>query len=185
MSSRYHFRDLVDVAGLKKIFHQLYQVTGVPSALVDFDGEVLAGAGWQEICLEFHRCHFDARRLCLDSDRSAQERIAGDPGRRIYTCPHGLVDSCYPVVIEGAISAYVFTGQFLHEPVDEQLRERFRRQAREYGFDTAAYLAALDKVPVVSLKRHHQMLDLLSALAGQIAELGMASVSTSVAGAPS
>ncbi len=174
MSFRHHFRDLVDIAGLEKIFQQLYQVAGVPSALIDSDGEVLAGAGWQEICLDFHRCHLDARRRCIDSDRSARERTGVDPDRQIYTCPHGLVDSCYPIVIEGAITASVFVGQFLYEPVDEQLRDRFRRQARDYGFDETAYLAALDKVPVVSPERHRQMLDLLAALAGQIAQLGMA-----------
>ncbi len=176
MSFRYHFRDLVDIAGLEKVFQHLYQVAGVPSALIDSDGEVLAGAGWQQRCLDFHRCHLDARRRCIDSDRGARERIGTDPDRQIYICPHGLVDSCYPVIVEGVITAYVFTGQFLHEPVDEQLRDRFRRQARDYGFDETAYLAALNKVPVVSPERHRQMLDLLSALAGQIAQLGIASI---------
>ena len=176
MNTSYRFKDLVELSALEKIFHRLHQLTGVSLAIIDDGGELLVGVGWQEICLAFHRSHPEACRRCTESDLAARERSGTGLEQAIYRCPHGLIDSRCPVVIDGSVGAYVVAGQVLHEPVSEQLRERFRQQAHHYGFNTEAYLAALAKVPIISRERHGQLLDLLSSLAGQFAEMGSAAL---------
>jgi len=174
MTSQPHaFEDLVDIQVMREILQNLYAAAGIPSAIIDMRGRVLAGAGWQRICLQFHRRHPEAQRLCVQSD--IKVRAGAGPGRpfSIYECPHGLVDSCCPVVIEGEHLANVFTGQFLHVPPDEEMIGRFRAQAGRYGFDEADYLAALREVPVFSLRRHEAILAFLSGLAEQMANIGL------------
>jgi signal transduction histidine kinase/ligand-binding sensor protein/ActR/RegA family two-component response regulator len=152
---------------------RLYEVARIPSAIIDMEGNILTGAGWQRICLEFHRKNPAAEEICIASDRKIAADIKAGKPYAIYECPHGLVDSSCPIVIEGEHVANVFTGQMLHTPLTDEIRERFRRQAREYGFDEEAYLEALAEVPVFPLEKHRAILDLLSQLAQQIAQTGL------------
>jgi hypothetical protein len=93
------------------------------------------------------------------------------PGRlACHTCPNGLVDAARPVVIGGYHLVSLFTGQFLFEPPNLHF---FRQQAKEFGFDEAAYLEALKEVPVFSKEFVDKTLIFLDQLAKTIAEMGM------------
>ena len=52
-----------------------------------------------------------------------------------------------PIYVDGQHVANAFVGQFLREAPDHKF---FRKQASEYGFNEADYLAALNEVPVIS-----------------------------------
>lgn len=56
-------------------------------------------------------------------------------------CPHGLMAVCCPIALDGEPVAYVFSGPFLHEPVNDATIKRFERQAKEYGFDEEDYIS--------------------------------------------
>jgi signal transduction histidine kinase len=66
---------------------------------------------------------------------------------KAYQCKNGLWDIVTPLIIGGRHVGNLFAGQlfFTDTPPDY---ERFRAQARQYGFDEKAYLAAAHNAPV-------------------------------------
>ncbi|MCP4297401.1 MAG: PAS domain S-box protein [Proteobacteria bacterium] len=174
----YDFADLVDIPALNNILNNLYQTTGIPSAIIDLKGKILTGAGWQRFCLDFHRKNPESEKICIKSDTHISDEIAAGKPYVIYKCPHGLVDSCCPVTIDGHHIANVFTGQMLHTSLDDKAINWFRNQAQLYGFNEADYLDALSEVPVFSIEKHKNILDLLSQLAEQIAMMGLTNLRT-------
>ncbi|MEN8135621.1 MAG: PAS domain S-box protein [Thermodesulfobacteriota bacterium] len=172
-SFNYKFADLVDIPALEKIMADLYEAARIPSAIIDLEGNLLTGAGWQRICLDFHRKNPETEKACIKSDTYTRDELqAGEP-YAIYECPHGLVDSCCPVIVDGHHLANVFAGQMLHTPPDDEIRDRFRGQARKFGFNEEEYLKALSEVPVYPIDKHKSILEFLSNFAGQIAQMGL------------
>jgi signal transduction histidine kinase len=57
-----------------------------------------------------------------------------------------MVDCASPIIIEGHHIANVYVGQFLFEEPDLSF---FRANAKKYGFDEKAYMAALSDVPII------------------------------------
>ncbi len=169
----YSLPDLVDLASFQELLDTLHDTTGIPSAVIDLEGNFLTATGWQRICLDFHRQHPLACRSCVESDTYLRHEL--DQGARyaIYQCPHGLVDGSAPIIVDGRHLANMFTGQVLAEPVDDRTLERFRAQARRYGFDEQAYLAALSEVPVVPEEEFRRRLDLLTGMAEMLAREGL------------
>ena len=93
------------------------------------------------------------------------------PGEiRIHHCQNGLVDGCTPIIIEGKHLANLATGQIFFEPPDI---DRFRKQAKQYGYDEQAYIAAISDVPIVNEETFRAMLSFLSHLATTVANVGL------------
>jgi PAS domain S-box-containing protein len=168
------FSQLVDSVTLQKTLQQLYRAAQIPSLVVDFDGNALARGGGMRICDEFHRKHPKAAKLCRQSDRRAMREAGIAEHSALYTCPHGLFKACCPIILDGIPVAYVFTGQFLREPINDVMLERFKKQAKVYGFDEEEYLATLHELPVVSADKHREMLKYLEMLVKQSGKPGQA-----------
>jgi PAS domain S-box-containing protein len=66
----------------------------------------------------------------------------------------------------------------LHTPLDDKMRDRFRGQARKFGFNEDEYLEALSEVPVFPIEKHKSILKFLSNFAGQIAQMGLTKLKT-------
>src|SRR5690349_1027893 len=47
----------IDFSLLNEIFEDFLEVTGLPIAILDLDGRVLASSRWQRLCMEFHRAN--------------------------------------------------------------------------------------------------------------------------------
>jgi signal transduction histidine kinase/CheY-like chemotaxis protein len=152
----------------------LYRAAGIPSAIFDLEGTFLAGAGSKRICTEFHKKHPEAKKLYLQSDIRAIRRASKRRGEAVCICRHGLMEAHCPVIIDGKPVAYVFTGQFLHERVNGLMIERFRRQAREYGFNEDDYIAALKELPLVSYEKLRGMIEYLDVYVEQLSQAGLA-----------
>ena len=116
--------------------------------MVTLGGKVLVEAGWSDLCVHFHRAHPVAAAHCVESDL---ELTAGVPEGefRLYKCKHNLWDIVTPMYVEGRHVGNVFSGQFFFEDESPDY-ELFRAQARTYGFDEDAYMAALERVPRLS-----------------------------------
>lgn len=168
---RYKFSDLVDVAKLDALMQNLYRATGIPSAITDAEGNVLVVAGWQEICVRFHRLDVHTGELCRQSDAYVKQHLADARPYLCYICANGLIDAAAPVIIDGVYWASIFTGQFLFGKPDLSY---FERQAERYGFDKEAYLAALAKVPVYTPERVDAIMRYFANLAEGLAEAGLA-----------
>ena len=139
--------DLIDVEAIQGLMDEFYHVAHITMSILDARGQVLVGVGWQEICTNFHRAHPETRQRCLESDTELTSNLAEGEFRMasqncigIWQTPSWRPlrrDLLRPVLFEA-------------ETPD---REAVPDQARRYGFDEEAYLAALDRVPRPAMKR--------------------------------
>ncbi|WP_243359821.1 PocR ligand-binding domain-containing protein [Fundidesulfovibrio terrae] len=162
--------DLINFSDIQRMLDAHYQAAGMPSGVIDArEGAVLAGTGWQDICVHFHRANPDTAARCRQSDLAIAQHIA-DGNSHGYKCPNGMWDIGIPIFVAGKHLATFFLGQFLFE--DEAAdRTFFERQADQFGFDKHAYLEALDKVPVFTRAKVENILDYNRALASFIGSL--------------
>ena len=142
---KYKFSDLIDVEKTQALTDSFCRVTRIANAILDLEGVIITGSGWQRICTDFHRVQSQACERCVESDTVLANKMLEGEKYAVYECLNGLVDAAAPIVIEGEHVANFFTGQFLFEPPDI---EYFRQQAAEFDFDEASYLEALSQVPL-------------------------------------
>jgi len=166
-------RDLVDLDELRELCESFTALTGAVTAVLDLDGNILVATGWQRICTQFHRAHPQTALRCRQSDTILAGCLGRGESYNVYRCQNGLVDVAVPIHVGGEHVANFFTGQFFFEPPDI---DYFRRQAEEFGFDEAAYLAALAEAPIFTERQVRSMMDFLTRLARVMGEMGLARV---------
>ena len=161
---------LIDFVALQKLMNDFYAVAEIPMSLIDNDGKLLVGVGWQDICTKFHRKHPITCEYCIESDTQLSTDLKQGEFR-LYRCKNGMWDMATPIFVAGERLGYVFTGQFFFE--DEQIdRDFFRAQAKEYGFDKDEYLTALDRVPRISREKIDGGMKFFLRLADMLSQLG-------------
>jgi len=169
--------DIIDVETLRSMMEDFYQLTGMLGAVLDISGKVLVAVGWQDICTKFHRFHPDTLRNCTESDTILTEGVP--PGTfKAYHCKNNMWDMVTPLMIGGRHVGNVFIGQFFYEDETPDV-ELFRQQARQYGFDEAEYLAALDRVPRFSREAVDAGMRFYSKLAGLISTMSFSAIQKS------
>ncbi len=168
----YKLSDLIEVAELQRIMEDFSDATGIVTALLEMDGTILIAAGWQDICVKFHRINPETACRCTESDTALASRLKKGEKFNTYKCLNGLLDVAVPVIIEGEHLGNFFTGQFLFEPPD---KEFFRELAATNGFDEAAYMEALEKVPIVSEDYIKKIMNFLVGLTTLIGKMGLVS----------
>lgn len=161
--------DLLDRDQMQQLMDSFCDTAGVSSAIIDLEGNVFVAAHWQQICTDFHRVNERTCARCIEGDTVLARQLSEGERFALYQCGNGLADAAAPIVIEGRRVGHVFLGQFLLEPPDE---EAFRRQARELGFDEAAYMKALRRVPIVPKEKLPPVLKYLTTCAQLLAEIG-------------
>ncbi len=167
--------EILDIPLFRSLLESLYGATGIPSAILDADENILIAVGWQEICTRFHRVHPECAKRCKQSDSYIKSHLS-ETGFVEYQCANGLWDFAFPIQIDGRHVATFFFGQvFLEDaPVD---RSFFREQARTFGFDEKAYMAALDRAPVISRDRLNHTLAFSEKLARLAVAMGTKTLS--------
>src|SRR5271157_460914 len=143
IDGKYGISDLVDLAELRRIFERFTEATGFTIGFLDHpDLHILIDTGWRYICTKFHRSGPISAANCLKSNHALLDHL-DEPGKLVVEqCANGLVDCAYPIIVKGKHIASLATGQLLIEKPD---LERFRRQARLFGFDEQEYLHALSE----------------------------------------
>ncbi|WP_296651444.1 PocR ligand-binding domain-containing protein [Paraburkholderia sp.] len=167
----FNLAELVDFSLMNDVFASFLEVVGLPVAIIDFNGLVLASSPWQRICIEFHRMNSGTLSRCLESDRSLSTQMQNGHNHAIYKCHNGLMDCAAPIVIEGQHIANIFIGQFFVVPPDETY---FEAQCAEYGFNRDAYFKALSEVPIIAEEKIPDILKMLVGLATIIAKQSIA-----------
>ncbi len=166
--------DIIDVPAIQGMMDDFHSLTGMCMAVLDLRGKILVAAGWQDICTKFHRVHPEMQRHCVESDTVLSSGV--EPGSfKIYRCKNNLWDIATPIMLGGRHAGNLFLGQFLFEG-EEPDREIFRAQAGQYGFDEAAYLAALDRLPRWNRERVTRAMTFFTAFARQISDLSYANI---------
>jgi two-component system cell cycle sensor histidine kinase/response regulator CckA len=166
----YRLSDLLDLNIIQKMADAHYRAAGMPIGIIDaIDGAILVGAGWQDICLKFHRANPRSLQLCRESDNYIKDHLVEGEACS-YKCKNGLWDIGVPIVVAGRHLATLFLGQFFYEG-EVPDRAFFARSGHEFGFDVSAYLEALGRVPVFSREQVDYILEYNKALVGFIADL--------------
>ena len=171
--SGYQLSDLLDITIIQKMAEAHYRAAGMPIGIIDaIDGSIIVASGWQDICVKFHRANPLSLQRCRQSDDYIKNRLA--LGEACHCkCKNGLWDIGVPIVVAGDHLATMFLGQFFYEG-EVPDGEFFIQLAHEFGFETDAYLAALDQVPVFSREKVNYVLEYDKALASFLADLAQA-----------
>ena len=147
-----------------------YALAHIPMAVIDRQGKVLVGEGWQDICTRFHRVHPETCAHCIESDT---QLTAGVPvgESRLYKCKNGMWDIATPIVVAGEHLGNVFSGQFFFadEALDYAL---FRAQARRYGFDERSTWTPSRPLPRLTRGAVQTGVQFLVELATMLSQLG-------------
>lgn len=161
--------DLVDAPMLRSMLDDFHQLTSIPLALIDLEGIVIVGVGWQEACTKFHRVNPDTRAHCIASDTILTAEIpAGEA--KIYKCRNGMWDAATPIYVGSRRVGNLFTGQFFFDDESVDL-DFFRIQARNHAFDEVEYLAAIGSVPRLSRSTVDTGIRFLTKLSSMISQL--------------
>jgi PAS domain S-box-containing protein len=137
--------DILEATQIQELMDDLYRITGLKMSLIDLEGRVLVGVGWQDICSKFHRMHPEARIRCNESDTGFTVGIPQGEFKT-YRCKNNMWHIVTPIIVGGRHMGNLFMGQFFF--ADEEIDyELFRAQARTYGFPEEEYIAALEAVP--------------------------------------
>ncbi len=149
--SGYLLSDLIDADQLRLMAEACYKASGLATSILDAaDGSVLIGVGWQEICSKFHRAYPRSLKRCMESIIHIQQQ---DENNFIVTkCKNGLRHVAIPMFIDGQHITTFYLTQFLFNTDGKDIR-LFLHQAEEFGFDRAAYLKALDFVPMFTKRQ--------------------------------
>src|SRR5271169_5192416 len=93
------FHDLVSVPELQALLDSLFRATAIPAFVLSPDGTILAGAGWQDACVQFHRKFPTSEARCRQSDAYISEHLHEGPFVG-YCCKNGLNDYACPIVLD-------------------------------------------------------------------------------------
>lgn len=166
----YKLIEIIDINELQELLDSFYNATGVATAIIDMEGQIITASGWADICTKFHRVHPVTCEMCIESDIELAAQLKKGEKYNIYRCKNGLIDIAVPIIIDDLHIGNLFTGQLLFEKPDE---DYFKKQAKVFGFDEPSYLEALKKVKVYSEDQIKQTIDFLTKLAAMIVSLGI------------
>ncbi len=171
---KYKFTDIVDISIIQELMESQAETSGIMLAVLDPEENILAGAGWQDICAQFHRSHPETLLRCNESDGSVKDHLerlqAEKSGYHEYRCKNGLNSIAVPIFIDGGHLATLFTGQLLYEKRDQGF---FQMQAKRYGFNEDAYLEALSKVPIVPRQQVQSIVKFLTRFVNLLTRMGV------------
>ncbi len=153
--------DLIDIPVFQDLMDSFYTLAGVPTAILDLDGNILIKSGWQKICTDFHRKDPISASRCLESDTVLAGDLKKGQKFNIYKCKNGLVDVATPIIVDGLYIGNLFAGQFFFEKPDIDF---FSQQAEQLGFNKKKYLKALENVPIISENQIKKSMDFLTNL---------------------
>ncbi len=166
----YKLEELIDIKHFQSLLDRLNEIYFFPSAIVDNEGNILTTTAWQDICTKFHRKNKISELECIKSDQYILCHLAEANPAVIYRCPHGLIESATPLIIDGKHLGNFFTGQFFLEKPDLAF---FKKQAVKYGFDEEQYLEAVRNVPIWTQQKLDQYLFFVKGLIAVIAKTGL------------
>ncbi len=170
MNMRNQIKDILDIDKLRILLEKYTNASGIGTAVLDLEGNVLIATGWQDICTKFHRVHPETLKRCKESDLCLANQLKAGHKYNVYKCLNGLVDTAIPLYVDDIHLGNLFTGQYLDQKADKKF---FIEQAKKFGFDEKEYLEALSKVSVLSEEEVKSNLEFLSALAAFIGEAGL------------
>ena len=147
---RPQWQNFADFATLERLLDDFAFLTGITTVIIDPSGEHITKQTlpYNELCMRLIRSTASGKQKCDECDLEWGNRATQEQTYKVYTCKHRLVDFAAPIMFEGQVLGYLFGGQVraAEDPLD---KEWHIQNARALGIDSAAYLQALDKIPVL------------------------------------
>lgn len=161
--------NILDIPIIQSTMEDFSRLTGIATAVIDLQGNVIVAAGWQDICTKFFRVNDTTARFCTESDLYLAKNVKSGE-YVVYKCKNNLWDVVTPLYIGNNHVCNIYTGQFFydHEIVDE---DAFIVQAEKYGFGQEEFVAALHRVPRYSREEIMTQMDFLMKFTGFISKL--------------
>jgi len=165
----YRLTDLIDSELLQKLIDGFSELTGIATSIIDHNGAIIVSTGWQAICADFDRRCLITNPYCQMNYMRLKQLVTRLP-YATCKCPNGLTHYATAIEIDGNHLGTIITGQMFH---DDQDRQRFLQQARQFGFDEKTYQQTLTKVPVATLQQTEKTLRLMTKLTQLLAGIGL------------
>ena len=168
---------LIDIESLRQLLDDFSALIGIAIGLIDPQGNVLQRAGWQTACRDFHRANTASCANCTASDIFLANHL--QEGEFVdYRCKNGLWDVVTPVFVGKGHLANLYCGQFFYDDdvVDESF---FIAQAERFGYDQAAYLAAIRQLPRFSREHIRRVMAHIVGLASYLSQLSLSNLKLS------
>lgn len=161
--------DIIDAPSIQSLMNNFHELAQIPMAIIDLEGRVLVGVGWQDACTKFHRVHPETCKNCIESDVKLSLGVP-EGEYKLYKCKNNLWDITTPIIIGGEHKGNLFMGQFFFD--DEQIDyDFFETQAKKYGFDEKEYISSIGKVPRISKKKLEYAKSFFTDLAQSLSQL--------------
>ena len=162
---------LIDIESVRGLLDDLAGAIGIATALLDLQGNILQSAGWQTACTGFHRAVPASCANCTESDLFLASHLR--EGEFVdYQCRNGLWDAVTPVFVGRQHLGNLYCGQFFYD--DDIVDERqFAAQAEYFGYDKAAYLAAIRRIPRFSREQVRRAMAFMVGLASYLSHLSL------------
>lgn len=168
---KYRIMDIIDIEKIEKLMSDFYAITKIPYGLLDLEGNILSGIGWEDVCTKFHRANPVSVARCRLSDKSVVDRLKINRQEYyMYKCPNGIMEAVAPIMVEGEHIANLFCGHFFLQKPDE---EYFNKQAIEFGYDVDTYLEALSRIPIISKDKIEICIKYYAKLAKMFSNMGL------------
>lgn len=169
------FKEIFDQEHVRSLLTSIQQATGVSVSLLGDDGELLACAGWNDLCRLYHCKSSLGQEHCHETRSYFAGAFSASIDKGVLTplekqCKNGLVEVGLPIIVKGRHYATLIFGQFMPDKFE---RESFRRQAEAMNFDSDMYLAAVDSAPVFDRSVVDKMLGVYSGVIDMLVRTGL------------
>ncbi|WP_051296560.1 EAL domain-containing protein [Anaeroarcus burkinensis] len=169
--------EVIEARVLQLIMDDFYKLTGLGIGILNRQGKVLVATGWQDICVKFHRMHFETCKNCVESDVELTTGLAKGEVRQ-YRCKNNMWDIMTPIYVGEIHVGNICHGQFFFED-DVIDYDFYRAQAKRYGFNEQEYLQALAKVPIRKRETVSTLMKFYTNLAQLVSETGVNNIELS------
>jgi len=161
-------KDLIDVSFLQDFQDNFAYSVGVASLTEDEHGNALTRPScFSEFCSKIVRSTEIGSKRCRQCDVRGAEAAVRTGRPAVYECHAGLIDFAAPIMLDGRNIGAIFGGQILTEVPSEA---KFCRIARELGVDPDEYVAAVNKIPVISEEKLQAAAKVLFSVANTLSE---------------
>lgn len=165
------FNDIFDVEILQRLMDSLSKSFEVGMCIRSPEGKRLTSDSmFCRFCSELIQHSPLGKKKCEESDVTLSAYKEVSP--MICRCKSaGLIDAGINLMVDGVHIASILVGQ-VRLKENELSEEEYRQIARSLQLDEDAYMAGLEKIPVMSQEKFENILESMSILASQLSLLG-------------
>jgi PAS domain S-box-containing protein len=164
--------DLIPLEELQKIQDNWSNLTGISTEIERPDGTRITKQSMaSNLCWRYVRGTKKGCERCLKNDRELMELTRGATKPLVRHCKSysHLLESAWPIIIEGKHIASVVCGEWLEESPGI---EKYKKTARELGVDEEGFIEALKQIPIIPKEKYMDAIELLHQIALTLSDLG-------------